>query len=46
MDFIKVVDEAFAVGKQLPEFGAGDTITVAYRIKGVTKSVSSSTVAW
>lgn len=33
MDFIKVVDEAFAVGKQLPEFGAGDTITVAYRIK-------------
>ncbi len=33
MDLIKVVDEAFAVGKQLPEFGAGDTITVAYRIK-------------
>ena len=33
MDLIKVAEEAFATGKQLPEFGPGDTITVAYRIK-------------
>lgn len=33
MDLIKVAEEAFASGKQLPEFGPGDTITVAYRIK-------------
>ena len=33
MDLIKVAEEAFATGKQFPEFGPGDTITVAYRIK-------------
>ena len=32
MDLIKVAEEAFATGKQHPEFN-GDTITVAYRIK-------------
>ena len=35
MDLIKVAEEAFATGKQFPEFKAGDTITVAYKI--VTK---------
>ena len=33
MDLIKIAEEAFASGKQHPEFGPGDTITVAYRIK-------------
>ena len=35
MDLIKIVDEAFANEKaaQLPAFKAGDTITVAYKIK-------------
>ena len=34
MDFIKVVEEAFATPKkEFDEFGPGDTITVAYRIK-------------
>ena len=33
MDLIKVAEEAFATGKQHPEFSPGDTITVAYRIK-------------
>lgn len=33
MDLIKIADEAFASGKELPKFGPGDTITVAYRIK-------------
>ena len=33
MDFIKVAEEAFAVGKQHPQFKSGDTVTVAYRIK-------------
>ena len=32
MDLIKVVEEAYATGKQHPEFGPGDTITVAYRL--------------
>ena len=32
MDLIKVAEEAFATGKQHPEFRAGDTITVAYKI--------------
>ena len=31
MDLIKVAEEAFATGKQFPEFKAGDTITVAYK---------------
>ncbi|MBO4870631.1 MAG: 50S ribosomal protein L19 [Muribaculaceae bacterium] len=33
MDLIKVVEQAFATGKELPEFFPGDTITVSYRIK-------------
>ncbi|MCF0176863.1 MAG: 50S ribosomal protein L19 [Bacteroidales bacterium] len=35
MDFIKLVDEAFATGNaaNFPQFKAGDTITVTYRIK-------------
>ena len=32
MDLIKVAEEAFATGKQFPEFNPGDTITVAYKI--------------
>lgn len=32
MDLIKVAEEAFATGKQIPAFKAGDTITVAYKI--------------
>ena len=30
---MKIAEEAFASGKQHPDFGPGDTITVAYRIK-------------
>ena len=33
MDLIKVAENAFAVETELPEFGAGDTITVHYKIK-------------
>ena len=33
MDLIKVAEEAFATGKQIPAFKAGDTITVAYKIQ-------------
>lgn len=33
MDLIKVVEEAFKSGKELPKFAPGDTITVSYRIK-------------
>ena len=32
MDLIKIDEEAFATGKQHPEFRAGDTVTVAYKI--------------
>ncbi len=32
MNLIKVAEEAFATGKQHPEFRAGDTVTVAYKI--------------
>lgn len=32
VDLIKVAEEAFATGKQLPPFKAGDTVTVAYKI--------------
>ena len=37
MDLIKVAEEAFATGKKFPEFKAGDTITVAYKIIEGTK---------
>lgn len=33
MDFIKLVNEAFASGKEHPEFRSGDTVTIDYRIK-------------
>ena len=34
MDLIKIAEQAFAVEqKNLPAFGPGDTITVAYRIR-------------
>lgn len=34
MDLIKIAEEAFATPKKnFDEFGPGDTITVAYRIK-------------
>ena len=32
MDLIKVAEEAFATGKQHPEFRSADTVTVAYKI--------------
>ncbi len=32
MDLIKVAEQAFASGKELPEFKSGDTVTVAYKI--------------
>ena len=32
MDLIKVVENEFATEKQLPDFSAGDTITVFYKI--------------
>jgi len=32
MDLIKVAEEAFAGGKEFPQFKSGDTITVAYKI--------------
>lgn len=37
MDLIKVAEEAFATGKQYPEFRAGDTVTVGYKIVEGTK---------
>ncbi len=33
MDLIKIAEEAFATGKKHEDFGPGDTITVADRIK-------------
>ena len=33
MDLIKVAENAFVVENELPKFGAGDTITVHYKIK-------------
>ena len=33
MDLIKVVENEFAVEKTHPDFGAGDTVTVSYKIK-------------
>ena len=33
MDLMKVVDQEFAPENELPKFGAGDTITVHYKIK-------------
>ena len=33
MDFLKIVNDAFATGKEHPAFRSGDTVTIAYRIK-------------
>lgn len=33
MDLIKVAESAFENGNELPKFGAGDTISVHYKIK-------------
>jgi len=33
MDLIKVVENEFAVDTKLPDFAAGDTVTVSYKIK-------------
>lgn len=33
MDLIKIAEEAFATGTETPEFSAGDTISVSYKIK-------------
>lgn len=37
MDLIKVAEQAFAIELNLPEFGAGDTISVSYKIKEGSK---------
>ena len=39
MDLIKIAEEAFATGKQHPEFGPGDTITVQ-QYRGVVIRIS------
>ncbi len=33
MNLIKIAEEAFATGNNIPEFAAGDTISVSYKIK-------------
>lgn len=33
MDLVKFVESEFAVGHEHPKFGAGDTVTVSYKIK-------------
>eukprot|EP00764_Aduncisulcus_paluster_P005068 gnl/Carplike_NY0171/18452_a28851_57.p1 GENE.gnl/Carplike_NY0171/18452_a28851_57~~gnl/Carplike_NY0171/18452_a28851_57.p1 ORF type:complete len:116 (+),score=15.48 gnl/Carplike_NY0171/18452_a28851_57:84-431(+) len=33
MDLIKIAEEAFATGIEIPEFNSGDTISVSYKIK-------------
>lgn len=37
MDLIKIVENEFEVNDKLPKFGAGDTITVSYKIKEGSK---------
>ncbi len=37
MDLMKVVENEFAVKKDFPEFKAGDTVTVHYKIKEGSK---------
>ena len=32
-DLMKIAEEAFATGKEVPAFQSGDTITVSYKIK-------------
>ena len=38
MDLVKYVQDSFVEKKDLPEFGAGDTITVFYQIKECEKT--------
>ena len=46
MDLIKIAEQAFAgEAKNFPEFRAGDTITVTYKIKEVTKRDCRNSVA-
>lgn len=33
MDLVKLVEQEFATETQLPKFGAGDTVTVSYKIR-------------
>lgn len=33
MDLVKLVEKEFEVANELPKFGAGDTITVSYKIR-------------
>ncbi|PXV67411.1 50S ribosomal protein L19 [Dysgonomonas sp. HDW5A] len=33
MDLMKIAQDAFATGKEHPQFKSGDTVTIAYRIK-------------
>nr|WP_320119156.1 50S ribosomal protein L19 [uncultured Marinifilum sp.] len=33
MDLIKIAEEAFSTGIEIPEFNSGDTISVSYKIK-------------
>ena len=37
MDLLKVVENEFAVKKDFPNFNAGDTVTVHYKIKEGSK---------
>ncbi len=37
MDLMKVVEQEFASKNELPQFGAGDTVTVHYKIKEGSK---------
>lgn len=32
MDLLKIAEEAFATGKEMPAFKSGDTVTVSYKI--------------
>ena len=43
MDLIKVAEEAFATGKQHPEFGPGDTITVTDNGRGIPVDIQKQT---
>ncbi|MCD6354065.1 MAG: 50S ribosomal protein L19 [Prolixibacteraceae bacterium] len=37
MDLIKIVENEFAEEKEYPKFGAGDTVTVSYKIREGSK---------
>ncbi len=37
MDLINIVEKEFAVENNLPKFGAGDTVTVSYKIREGSK---------